>query len=183
MWYLEGFFFINMVIKVAKQSNLWFLGTNSIYQWRDTGYTLHWKKVDVIRRLMLFISYSVSVCHTSFNSINVILSWIDDSLAGEVKNLAQLNSSLQLWFCLVLSYSKTRLLWQLGTPAPKYKRSQNYTRETWGVVAELASKFFSVLCDLNSKVWRGQSGSQLKFCLDVGRDPCWSSFFLMQGNR
>lgn len=45
---------------------------------------------------MLSISYSESVCHTSFNSINVKLSWIDDSLGGEDKNLEQLNSRLQL---------------------------------------------------------------------------------------
>lgn len=96
-----------------------------------------------MRRLMLFISYSESVCRTSFSSRNVGLGGIDDSLAGAVNNSAQLNSELQLEFCSLLSRSKTRLPWQLGTPAPRRERCQHLVREIRGV---------AVLLDLNSKL-------------------------------
>lgn len=61
---------------------------------------------------MLPMSYSESVCHTSFNSMNVKLSGIGDSLGGEDNSLEQLNSRLQLWEFWVLYTlpSTTRLL-------------------------------------------------------------------------
>lgn len=118
-WHLKGYFF-NTVMKVAKQSNLWFLARNYIYQWRDTGRTLKWNVTDVIRRLMLSISYSESVCHTSFNSMNVKLSWIDDSLGGEDNSLEQLNSRLQLWgFWVLYSLPSKTSNWAPQLPGVK----------------------------------------------------------------
>lgn len=137
---LRGIFLLIFWLKQSDPSDL---RRNYIYQWKDSGCKLHWKKVAVMRRLMLFISYSESVCHMSFNSRNVGLGRIDDSLAGAVNNSVQLNSELQLEFCSLLSPSKTRLPWQLGTPAPRHEKCQHLVRKICSV---------AVLHDLNSKL-------------------------------